>query len=214
MTGKLLDRADFWKDFYSERTGGGRFMPPSQFAAFVSQEVPSESMIIDLGCGNGRDAVFFAALGIKTLGIDGSGAAISVAKNAAKKADLDGIDFIETKIDDALVEDILKNRQSDCICAYARFFLHAITGEEQASLFDLLGRYLTTDDMIAIEYRTVDDEKNEKEALPHYRRYQTSADVDKALEALGFTKIYGVEGRGFAKYKSEDAIVARGIYRK
>lgn len=61
-----------WNDFY--RIGQVPRLP-SQFAIFVGNEVMTESLppvasVIDVGCGNGRDAFFFARLGYDVGGLD------------------------------------------------------------------------------------------------------------------------------------------------
>ena len=51
-----------------------------------------------------------------------------------------------------------------------------------------------------------------KETSDHYRRYIVPTDlINKALK-IGFDLSYLVEGFGFAKYRSDDAYVARVIF--
>ena len=97
---------------------------------------------------------------------------------------------------------------------YARFFLHAITEDDEDTLIDALNKGCLPGDIIAFEYRTLADQDTTKVAAPHFRRYISAAALDSKMEKSGFTKCYGIEGVGFAKYKSEDAIVARAIFEK
>lgn len=214
MTDIEGSREAFWSTFYAERKRGGHFMPPSQFAAFMSQEIPDHATLFDIGCGNGRDSLFFASIGFTTLGIDASEAAISFATEYAAQHNVNNLKFICAHSGSETLAEALRHRTAAPVCVYARFFLHAITAEEQSALFEMLSQTLRNGDVVAFEYRTWEDAALEKEALPHFRRYQASTDVDHALAENGFAKVYGVEGNGFAKFKSEDAIVARGVYRR
>lgn len=64
----------YWNNFYSNN---GAVLYQSQFAAHILNEFSSTKKIIDIGCGNGRDSLFFASHGLNVLGIDGSLSAIS-----------------------------------------------------------------------------------------------------------------------------------------
>lgn len=56
---------------------------PSPFARQVASRLPSGSRVLDLGCGEGRDSVFFAAQGFEVVGVDISGAGITKAERLA-----------------------------------------------------------------------------------------------------------------------------------
>ena len=92
--------------------------------------------------------------------------------------------------------------------------MHAITEEEQRIFFEKLSVKLKPGHKLALEYRTTADQFLEKDAPPHFRRYQDAAAVNAALKDLGFCLLYAQEGQGFAKYNEEDAIVARALFKK
>ena len=46
-----------WNNYYSENS---KPFQESDFATFVLKQLTKNSTIIDIGCGNGRDSVFFA----------------------------------------------------------------------------------------------------------------------------------------------------------
>ncbi len=60
----------------------------SQLADWLLKEM-QEPVVLDIGCGNGWVAIYFASRGIKTFGIDSSPTAIGEAREAAQKAGLD-----------------------------------------------------------------------------------------------------------------------------
>lgn len=207
-------RTLYWNEFYSANQNTVQLMVPSQFASFIANEVDRKTTFVDVGCGNARDSLFFEKYGFKTIGLDASKTAISLAKGKAEQQGATGLRFQTTDLRDSVLGDILEQTQSDNRCIYARFFLHAITDEEEGYLLEKLAAGCRPSDMLALEYRVEADEETTKEAAPHFRRYLRPETLDDRLAAIGFRKTYGVQGVGYAKYKSEDAIVARGIYKR
>lgn len=202
----------FWQNFYGDQINDRTISPPSQFAAFVAQELAPRSGIIDVGCGNGRDTIFFSLLKFDVVGIDASEQGIAVARSNADQLGFDQTPFYQSlACSDRLMSEIASRSGRD-LCVYGRFFLHAIAQDEQDALLKLLSEQLTGGQKLAFEYRTFEDEDLLKVASPHYRRYQSMQQLDSQLHDLGFDKIYGTQGQGLAKYKDEDAHVARGIY--
>lgn len=212
MTSENAHNSTFWEQFYDSQLQQRAFLPPSQFAAFMAQELPPESGIVDIGCGNGRDTIFFNLLKFDAIGIDAAEYGIAMAKINAEQMGFSHSHFYcDPVCSDRLTAEIGRRRNTE-LCVYGRFFLHAITQTEQADLFTLLASILSLGQKLAFEYRTLEDEQLLKVAAPHYRRYQSMQQLDDQLGAVGFDKIYGVQGQGFAKYQDEDAYVARGIY--
>ena len=56
---------------------------PSSFAREVSALLPPGARVLDLGCGEGRDSVFFAARGFVVTGVDASAAGLRKAERLA-----------------------------------------------------------------------------------------------------------------------------------
>lgn len=57
---------------------------PSSFARQVSALLLSGARVLDLGCGEGRDSVYFAAEGFEVVGVDASRAGIAKAQRLAE----------------------------------------------------------------------------------------------------------------------------------
>ncbi len=210
----VSERKSYWNKFYSANQNTVRLLVPSQFAAFVANELDRSTTIIDVGCGNARDSLFFEKYGYNTIGLDASDTAITLARAKGIEQGARNLLFHTTNLRDSVLGDILEQTQSQTRCIYARFFLHAITDAEEGYLLRTLASGCRSGDMLALEYRVEADENTVKEAAPHFRRYLTSDSLDARLTTIGFEKVYGSQGVGYAKYKSEDAIVARGIYRR
>ena len=198
----------YWNQFYSSDKKRSAPMLPSQFAAFISSEIANNRIIVDLGCGNGRDALFFSRYGFKVIGVDASDQAIRGCKDL--QGDNDDVVFICADICEAsLVEEIRKNAGNLPIVIYARFFLHAINDDDEVAFFKLAQAICGDDGYIAVEFRTEMDKLLSKVTDAHFRRF---IDPMKFLERAisnGFTPKYVATGFGFAKFLEDDAHVAR-----
>ena len=121
--------------------------------------------------------------------------------------------FIRSAIDDPALADRLV--QSDGPKAlYARFFVHAITDGEEEVFLDLAAKVTSPGDVLAVEYRTVRDQVGAKETETHFRRFVLPATFQARALERGFEVTYAVEGFGFAKYRHDDAYVARTLFRR
>ncbi|MBI4588474.1 MAG: class I SAM-dependent methyltransferase [Candidatus Rokubacteria bacterium] len=58
---------------------------PSSFAREVSELLPPAARVLDLGCGEGRDSVFFASRGYQVTGVDASRAGLRKAERLARE---------------------------------------------------------------------------------------------------------------------------------
>jgi len=63
--------------------------PSAKLVTFFGQHVRAPSRVLDLGCGQGRDALFIARLGHRVVAIDSSPAGIRQLADDAKKQLLD-----------------------------------------------------------------------------------------------------------------------------
>lgn len=201
-------RSDYWERYYARGSGLARPVP-SQFAAFVVSELQEPYRVVEFGCGNGRDALFFASYGYQVTAIDGSAAAIGRGKELAD-AFGEKIDFIVSPIDAPGLADLV-SEAGDKTVVYARFFLHAITEAEEQAFLGCAAELTKPGDLMAVEYRTIRDSSGVKETDAHYRRFMSPAEFQYAAIQHGFRVNYAVEGFGFAKYRNDDAYVARTV---
>ena len=202
---------DYWNKFYSG--ADSKLLIPSQFGAFIAMEYLGKlQTVIDIGCGNGRDSIFFGSLGFNVVGIDASKNAIEqIKKNIAFNTK-----FLVGDISDKNLKDKLKKiiSISGIKLIYSRFFLHAITENQELDFWSLINKISKKGDCMALEFRTEKDKKLTKSTPDHYRRFvSTSKVISKALN-IGYTCEYQVEGFGYAKYKNDDAYVSRLLLKK
>lgn len=205
----LTDRSLYWDDYYAG-AGDDRVPLPSQFAVFVAGELDSSHQVIEFGCGTGRDAIFFATRGHQVIGVDGSPQAVKACEARAASAGTP-VAFVVARIDDADLAARLP-RISSPLMLYARFFVHAITDAEEQDFLDLAAALTQVGDRLAVEYRTIRDASGAKVTQQHYRRFVSPATFQARALGRGFDVAYAVEGFGFAKYRLDDAYVARTIF--
>jgi SAM-dependent methyltransferase len=204
------DKQKYWNAYYSGRSPSGLPLP-SQFAVFVAGELHEKHHVIDIGCGGGRDSFIFDAHGHSVVGVDGSMAAVESCVSLAKKLG-SSISFMASDIDAPDLADRIKGLHGRPTLIYARFFLHALTDEEEASFLNLARAVTAPGDTLALEFRTMKDVTQHKVTGAHYRRFIDSLAFLERASAAGFKATYFVEGFGFAKYKTDDAHVARIVF--
>lgn len=65
---------DYWNTYYQKNLV--EIQKPSDFTLFASSYMSTDAKIMDIGCGNGRDSLFFANKGLNVVGVDASKTAI------------------------------------------------------------------------------------------------------------------------------------------
>lgn len=86
----LAGRAsDWWNGFYEDRTKPCPFFvesPDENLARWVDEQLIRPGKAVDLGCGNGRNAIFLARRGFAVEGVDYSQKAIDWAAERVRDA--------------------------------------------------------------------------------------------------------------------------------
>lgn len=210
-----LQKDSYWNQYYTHRAPPSL---PSQFAVFVLGEIGNISTIIDIGCGNGRDSLFFASQGMTCIGVDGSISAIAQCRSSA--AGLTNVDFVHSALTTNTLLSALRTRLDSRaaegpVVVYARFLLHAVTDEEESDFIRLVDGLLEgRPGYVALEFRTKRDMLLPKTTDAHYRRYVDPVHFFSKTHNHGFEVDYFVEGFGYAKHRRDDAHVARFILKK
>lgn len=199
------DNKEYWDKFYSKQ----RLSKPSTFFEFIKECNFSVDKVIDVGCGNGRDTQAFRLANYSVLGIDRSESAIANNTTNAidhnekyMQVDISKIEELTSAFEDATGNTL----------AYSRFFLHSIDDSTQQTLLSFLSQTLKKEDILALEFRTKEDESIDKIFGNHYRRYIDSDVLVKELEEnYNFEINYYFKGQGLSVFKEEDPYLARII---
>jgi SAM-dependent methyltransferase len=210
--GAGVSREAHWERFY---TGGFTNRRPSSFAQHVAEtELGEGARILEIGCGNGRDAFYFASLGHEVVGIDPSAAAIEscTAVDAGGRAS-----FLLGRFPSIRAE---LSGSFDAV--YSRFSLHAMTQEEQDEALAGACSLLADGGKLLIECRSINDPLARQGEIispterihGHYRRFVVREQLVRELESLGLELGDVLEADGLAPYGDEDPVVIRAVASK
>ena len=153
---------------------------------------------MDLGCGNGRDALYFASLGLSVIAIDLSDTAIQTLRERGgdNPRFLCG-DFINAPI----------HRPASYDYAYSRFTIHAINQQQERMLLLAMHRAIKPGGKFFIEVRGVHDPLYGKGTAPGEKRVLLQQSLptlhrhggaDRLSAGGGVPREYAQERTGFA----------------
>lgn len=203
---------EYWNKYYEESHD---IEKPSLFAESVIGLMTENRNLLELGCGNGRDSLYFIRHGINVTGIDASDTAI---KRLHAANSYGNAYFI---CDDFVCSSTIFVEQFDY--CYSRFSLHAINAEQESEVIKNIYRALKKGGRFFIEVRSVNDDiygLGEKIAEDtyvyegHFRRFVVKDELEHKLEQAGFCISYSEEKRGFAPYGESNPPIIRIIAEK
>lgn len=203
----------YWESIYSRQTEDEQ---PSLFAQYVSETIGVRGKrIIELGCGNGRDAIYFANVNAQKVD------AIDQCDNIIKLLQLryqqvSNLTFLCS--DFTSMKNLANHEKYDLV--YSRFTLHSISKEQEGQVIKWAFQNLKLSGALCIEVRGQKNEifragepvKGEPDAFilnNHFRRFIHFETFCKELESIGFHITYAEEKKGFAPYNGEDETYIR-----
>ncbi len=248
MQRTLLTRSGYWQVYYAA-AGKEAAAPlePSSFARFVqAQCMPTREQrlrmtVLDLGCGNGRDVLFYAAQGVRRAhGIDAAAPGIEIAKAERKARQLHNATF--TAMDFRILLDERAKADPAGVPIYSpeadivtlRFVLHAVDAALAARLLRWIvdhvlppAREKGEGGWLCIEARSRRDPMAQKGtpvpgerdaytyAGGHYRRFLCMDTLRAELETgLGLVIVHAEERAGLAPLGTDDPVLIRILARK
>ncbi len=156
--------------------------------------------LLDLGCGDGRDSLFFARKGLMVTSIDFSESGIRNLKEFIKVKRLSNIDAIQ--------QDILKMNLPDNSfdVIYAHLSIHYFDDEKTTQILEGLYRILKKDGMMFIKCKSVEDplygkgnkvgeDMYKNEYIRHFFRKEYMAEKLKEFKILKIRKTSSVYDR-------------------
>jgi SAM-dependent methyltransferase len=187
-----------------------------------------ESYILEVGCGNGRDALYFAHEGYNTLACDICEKSIDVLKSKHEKSN----DVLPKKpcffaADFCQLEDSNEylNGGKSLMFIYSRFTLHSVTESQATNFLRFAFHALSCGGYLAIEARSVNDSlygkgiavDGEKDAYmgetthadAHFRRFIRIENLVSELKYLGFEITHEEERSGLSIHKDDDPVLVR-----
>lgn len=205
----------FWNTHYQ------RFdvQQPSSFSHYCgTRHLRSSDVLIELGCGNGRDGMTLADRVARYVGIDACSIAIEAFSRALDVNGLNGHRPPELLVRDFTATDFNEfSDEASRLALYSRFSLHSITYGEQEQLMQNLLR-IRAPWMFMLEARTIFDDlygvgKNvglHEFETDHYRRFIDPSAFLQDVSSRFAVKYFEVSD-GFAVYKHENPILMRAV---
>ena len=205
----------YWNNYYDLKNHNKK---PSNFALFIYKKyIKKNTVLLDVGSGDGRDSFYFTKKAKYVLGIDKSNVAIKKNKLKAKRLNLKKINF-ENISSDRLNK--INNKKTNFI--YARFFLHAINEKNENIFLKSLVKNFNSGIIIALEFRTTKDKLMKKgkklskyeRLTDHYRRFIECKRFEQKIKNLNFKILYKKLGVNLSKSPNDNPHLCRIIFSK
>ena len=196
----------YWDQYYTELSirNSGFISEASPFAQMVFHNYMEPGKdLIELGCGDGSDSIYFAENGLNVLGIDSSKFAIQ------KLQDIIHLDNCTLICEDFVSAETIYQTQYDY--CYSRYTLSEITELQETQVFDKIYYMLREKGYFFIEAWSVPNRKYsygkdimEKDSIydEHYERYIDLVELRKKLKNTGFVIIEQEESDQFISEKN------------
>lgn len=209
-TTDVLYSKEFWQTFYGSDWAYENLYQTTPFATFCDYVWPPQRRILEIGCGNGRDTLYFAQQGHNAFGIDCCQAAIDIATINSTGRYGQRLTFACQDVEHIAELPFTAN------VAYMRWFLHAVPQHVQDNLLRKLEAWLWPNSVLCLEVKVAnDDAQGHVETFDgHYRRLLHPKTLLTEIEAAGFTVEYTCIGYGLAVWLADDPKVMRVIARK
>lgn len=205
---------EYWNHYYKTKKAPEE---ASLFAQWIIEDYLSKGKnLLELGCGNGRDSLFFMKNGLNVTAIDASHDVIQSLNE--RYAHEGNICFI---CDDFVCCSAVFSGQYDYV--YSRFSLHAINKEQEEEVIKNVYKVLKEDGKFFVEVRSVNDELYGKGNMieedayiydGHYRRFVRINNLVNSLKKIGFHVIYAKEDIDFAPYEGANPPIIRIVVAK
>ncbi len=211
---------NYWDEYYKVHGGDKEISNPSSFAKFILKNYFSEKKfnIVELGSGNGRDAMFFAYNGHNVIAIDQSTKIINIQKqNLKNKFAIN----LHSKEQDFVKEDYSRYKKIDAF--YSRFTIHSIAKSDELELLPKIYDNLEREGLFCVEARTINDPlygigefcgENTFVTDNHNRRFIDTKVFRKQVLDLGFKELYFIEENNLSIYKNDNPVLMRIILQK
>ncbi len=207
---------NYWDLYYSNKKTKFK---PSNFVKQISKKkfISKKSVVIELGCGDGRDTFFLSKKVKKMYAFDKSTKIINRNKNLLSSKKNKNIFFSVGDIKNNEIFKKIKKIKFSVI--YARFFIHAINEKLENRLLNKLKLMSSQNCHICLEFRTTKDKLMQKgnkiskyeRLTDHYRRFINVNDFIKKIKKYNFEIIEIKQGINFSKFGSDNPHICRLI---
>ena len=215
---KKFYKKKYWDIYYKNISKNFRKFNPSSFAVFIKKKYLDKSInLLEMGCGNGRDTFFFHGKVNNIIAIDSSSEAINKNKEIVR------VNRFKIKFINKTFEKINYKQYKKINFVYLRFFLHAITLQQENILMGVFKKILkrNPNTIFALEFRTLRDNlmrvgkkiSKYERYTDHYRRFINVSKFKNKLKKYNFKIIYFKQGINLSKTKLENPYLCRLVFK-
>jgi len=204
-----IDDNKYWMNYYDKNKIPNE---ESSFARYIIEKLDKklDKNIIDVGCGNGRDSIFFAKNNINTVGVD---FCLDEIKFLNAKYKADNLNF--QVMDMANMGEF--NFRIDYI--YTRLSLHSINEKDEDSFLKWVYDSLINNGYLFLEARSDKDKmltqgvkiSNNENYTDHYRRYLNYEQTKNKLINLKFDIVESTESDNLSVVGDDNPYLIRII---
>eukprot|EP01084_Bolivina_argentea_P141660 248921_1 len=214
----------YWNEFYKQHNETTQNKQCSTFAEFVINlgYIKSTDIVMEWGCGNGRDCNYLSNYCKKVIAID-------IAKSDHPtnfKNDI--IDYWFHK--DFTYLDDFDNDHNNPNVIYSRFSLHSINKKSASRGIKWASKNITTNGLIMIEARSTKDPlfgkgkatdeinafiaQSGADDKAHYRRFIDIKQLTYELKQYNFQILYTANKNNLSIYKNDNPYLVRVVAQK
>ena len=203
-----MTNKNYWDRYYHDDSH--LVAEPSSYAVLCASDWAEPLQILEVGCGNGRDAFYFAHLGHNVIGLDISESAVRLCQESY---DYGGIVFAVSTLRQYV--DAIEHVSVDVV--YSRFSLHAMNKKEEKETLEAAANILKPNGRLYIECRSINDPmarlgnhvSEDERIYGHYRRFIRIEKLISTLTKLGFHVASAIEMAGVTPLGDDDPVVIR-----
>ena len=209
----------YWDKFYKNNGKMDDIIQCSTFAHFCLEKFFNQGVknIVELGSGNGRDAIYFARHALNTIAIDQSIIAIAIEK---EELDDSVSKYLHPRALNFVSEDYFHYDSIDIF--YSRFTIHAITKKDEEELLPKIYKALNKGGLFCVEARTTKDPLygvgeycgDNTYITDHKRRFINSEKFISTVLSLGFKLLYFTEEDDLSVCKNDNPVLMRIVLEK
>ncbi len=210
--GSSMRNRRFWDRLYEGSFGYDISHERSPFAQWVLPQLSDGRPFLDIGCGNGRDTLWFAEQGVDAIGLDYSKGALPRCRTEAEKRGLPTtftlLNFNDLR--DTLVKGALLARETTAPrTIYGRFLLHSLEPDARRNFWQFADMMLRGRGDAFFEFRTGRSRRRRRDRPPHYSNALRAETVFHEIEQAGGRVVESHTGKGFSPYLGEDPRLCR-----
>ncbi|MGH3366430.1 MAG: hypothetical protein ACRDOY_04440 [Nocardioidaceae bacterium] len=206
--GGLRKERDHWARLYYGPESEDVSTEPSPFAQWVAERDKADRRLIDLGCGNGRDLLWFASQGRQAEGVEFVPSAVRQTSKEGARQDLE-VPVHQLNLYDLRHVLSLGARlaRTGPHTLYARMLVETLRDDGREYLWRLASMALRGGgSQLFLEYRIDEQEARRSRRL---RRVVPPDQVVQELSSYGLRVDDRTEARGLARYDGENPLICR-----